>query len=294
MNKGKTESGCGYVARRMLTAAMLLLVAACVQIPDLAQRRSTADTLAAEHGWQATSLPSDSFRLRAYLPPAPVAANMLTVYLEGDGLAWLSPDTPSADPTPTNPLALQLALRDRQPAAYLARPCQYGSAEESPCRQVFWTRLRFAPEVVQASNQALDQLKQRFRAQRLLLVGYSGGGTLAALLAARRQDVAGLITIASSLDHLVWAQDKRLSPLTGSLNPADDWRRLQWVPQRHYVGTLDKQVGRMPVAAYVARFPVERRPELVEMPDFDHHCCWLQHWPALKLDALARWHLSVD
>ncbi|MFC3533541.1 alpha/beta hydrolase [Vogesella facilis] len=277
--------------RALLASAWLGLLAGCVQVPDLAQRSHTADALATARGWQATSLHSDSFRLRAYLPAAPAAAEVLTVYLEGDGLAWLGASTPSDDPTPINPLALQLALQDRQPAAYLARPCQYESTDQAPCRQAYWTRLRFAPEVVQASSQALDQLKQRFRAQRLLLVGYSGGGTLAALLAARRQDVAGLITVAASLDHRAWAQDKQLSALSGSLNPGDDWQVLQWLPQRHYVGGQDSQVGRVPADAYAARFPPARRPQVVALPGFDHHCCWLQQWPALKQEALAHWQL---
>lgn len=279
-------------SRRLAGGGLLLgLLAGCVHIPDAAERNGQALQLAAARGWQPLSLHTGSFSLRAYLPASVPATGTLTVYLEGDGLAWLSADTPSLDPTPLTPLSLLLALQDPEPAAYLARPCQYEGVGSELCAQKYWTSHRFAPEAVQASNQALDQLKQRFQAQRLVLVGYSGGGTLASLLAARRQDVAGLITLAANLDHQAWTAAKHLSPLTGSLNPADSWQRLQHVPQRHYVGVADRQVGSGPVLSYAARFPATKRPAVVLVPGFDHYCCWQQRWPALKQEALFSWHM---
>ena len=55
-------------------------------------------------------------------------------------------------------------------------------------------------KVVRVSKQAIDTLKQQFQSEEIVLVGYSGGGAIAALVAARRADVADLISVAGNLD----------------------------------------------------------------------------------------------
>ncbi|SCK28416.1 alpha/beta hydrolase [Vogesella sp. LIG4] len=276
--------------KQLFTALCLSsLLAACVQLPTIEQRSQQADTLAASHGWVAQALPAGDFTLQAYLPPSPAAADTLTIYIEGDGLAWLSSDTPSFDPTPLRPLALQLALQDPQPAAYLARPCQYLLAANPQCRQQYWTSHRFAAEVIAAASLALDSLKQRFQARQLVLVGYSGGGAVAALLAAKRRDVSGLITVAANLDHRAWTEHNALTPLAGSLNAADDWQDLLPVRQLHFVGGQDAQVGMAALAPFLQRFPPAQQPPLSLQADYDHHCCWVEHWPALLQYARGHW-----
>lgn len=90
-------------------------------------------------------------------------------------MAWISSDMPSTDPTPTDPLALKLALAHPEgQAVYLARPCQFTGTDR--CARKYWTDTRFSVEVVRAMNLAIDQLKARFSAQEIELVGYSGGG----------------------------------------------------------------------------------------------------------------------
>lgn len=268
--------------RRIMWFLLLALLAGCAQLPEPSTRATQAAQMAAAAGWQPQRLVTDDFVLQAFLPARPPPADTLTVYIEGDGLAWVDSSTPSLDPTPLQPLALQLALRDGQAAAYLARPCQYTMDSDPHCRQAYWTSHRFAPEVIRAGNQALDALKQSFAARRLILVGYSGGGAVATLLAARRHDVLRLITIAAPLDHQAWTARDQLTPLAASLNPADDWAALQSLPQRHYAGGRDQVVGADIARAYAARFPLSRRPPVVVIDDFDHHCCWLARWPALK------------
>jgi dienelactone hydrolase len=212
---------------------------------------------------------------------------VLTVYIEGDGLAWINGSTPSLDPTPLNPLALRLALRDPSGAAvYLARPCQFVTgAQRRGCQRKYWTSHRFAPEVIEASSSAIEQLKQRFAAERLVLVGYSGGGAVAALIAAQRRDVMRLVTVAGNLDHRAWTADLHLSALDGSLNPADAWRRLQSVPQIHFVGGQDRVLGESVVESYRARFAPGPAPTVRVLPTFDHHCCWVERWPDLLGEA---------
>jgi hypothetical protein len=272
--------------RLLLTGLLtILLCGACAGI-DPTQRRAHAQTLAHEAGWNRLTLPAGTFTLTAYTPAVQPAMPMLTIYIEGDGYAWQTPHTPSADPTPTQPMALQLALRHADSAAaYLARPCQYlDGISENVCSERYWTTARYAPEVIAATSLAIDQLKQRAGARRLTLIGYSGGGAVAALVAAGRDDVARLITLAANLDTTAWAREKHLQALAGSLNPADFWPRLQAIPQQHFAGANDRVVPPTVQRSYAARFPSGQRPAVIVVPNFDHQCCWLAQWPQLLLN----------
>lgn len=195
----------------------LILLSSCAAIPSVSDRRAAAEMLATRQGWQSILIPAGPFGLAAFLPVFPKLSHHLTLYFEGDGFAWVSGTEASADPTPNNPIALRLALAQPEGnAAYLARPCQYVDAETSACSRRYWTDQRFAPEVIEATDNAVDILKQKFAATRLTFVGYSGGAAVAALVAARRNDVGRLITVAGNLDHRAWTAYHHLSPLTGT------------------------------------------------------------------------------
>ncbi|GAB1233908.1 alpha/beta hydrolase [Ferrigenium sp. UT5] len=221
--------------------------------------------------------------LSAYVPQNAVPTDTLTVYIEGDGLAWLSRSQASDDPTPLNPIGLQLALRQPQGvAAYLARPCQYVESNDTKnCSATYWTGGRFAPSVIESSSQAVSFLKQRVGANKLVLVGYSGGGAVAALVAARRNDVIELVTVAGNLDHREWTRNHQVPALQGSLNPADEWQSLAEISQRHFVGEHDEVVSRSVADAYSARFPAAQKPSVITVPKFDHVCCWVAQWNTL-------------
>lgn len=272
--------------RNILFLFILAMLAGCADISPQSRWQHAAQ-LATGAGWRKLRLPTTHFVLAAYVPlsVSPLAAQtgVLTVYIEGDGFAWITASQASADPTPRNPVALELALRHPQgAAAYLARPCQYVEAADARnCQPAFWTDRRFSREVVEASDQAVSLLKQRVGAQRLILVGYSGGGAVAALVAARRSDVVQLVTVAGNLDHRAWTEEHHVPPLTGSLNPADEWRALLNVPQRHFVGARDGIVSRAVVEGYAARFPPAQRPQVISIPGFDHVCCWAEQWGEL-------------
>lgn len=250
--------------------------------PEL--RRDNAEHMAAASGWQRVRLPAGRFVLAGYLPKNIPADNAtLTVYIEGDGLAWINASLVSLDPTPITPVGLAMALRHpKGAAAYLARPCQYvEGADTQGCSTQYWTTLRFAPEVVESTSQAIDLLKQQFQAKQLVLVGYSGGGAVAALVAARRHDVALLVTVAGNLDHRVWTGLHHATPLTGSLNPADAWPQLQGIPQLHFVGGKDRIVPPEVGKSFATHFPADRHPEIRMIPNFDHTCCWAEQWAEL-------------
>lgn len=268
---------------RALTLFACVFLTGCTLAPSLIDRIDQAEKLAADAGWEREDIPTPYFTLRAYNSKFKNRSKTLTIYIEGDGLAWVGSSTPSQDPTPVNPLALKLAVRDEGAVAYLARPCQFVGIEHQPnCTFKYWTSHRFNPEVIDSVNQAVDQLKQSFTATQLILVGYSGGGAVAALVAAKRNDIARLITIAGNLDHRAWTIEHHVSPLSGSLNPADFGQALQLISQTHFVGGKDKTVGESVARSFATHFSVEFSSSVVVIPEFDHHCCWESQWPALK------------
>jgi pimeloyl-ACP methyl ester carboxylesterase len=267
---------------------LVFLQFGCTSVPTFEQRVHTADRLAAAHGWRSFQVPANEFQLVAYASPALASADHLTIYIEGDGLAWQRRDKVSDDPTPVEPVALGMALNQGQgPAVYLARPCQYSQSDNAACRPSTWTRGRFSVQVVEAMNQAVERLKARYRARTLTLVGYSGGGAIALLIAARRDDVAKVVTVAGTLDHRAWTDLHHFTPLHDSLNPVDAWQQLERIPQLHLVGGVDANMP-LPIAqSYIRRFPAGRVPLLKVVPGFDHSCCWVRDWPSIyAADAL--------
>ena len=267
--------------RLLLCISLIALLQGCAGV-SISERQQYAATLIEQAGWQSEVLETPEFALFSAhpqkTPETKAAAESLTIFIEGDGLAWVSRNSPSLNPTPISPLALELALnmKDSGPIAYLARPCQY--VEDARCEKRYWTSARFAPEVICATDAAIDHLKANAQAQQITLVGYSGGGAVAALVAAGRDDITKLITIAGNLDTDYWAQLKHITPLYDSLNPADTWQALALIPQVHYVGAKDKIVPPAVAEAFKARFPASQ-PEVRVIQGYDHHCCWRELGP---------------
>lgn len=257
-------------------ALLAVLLVGCARDAVPTDSEAATQAWAAARGWSLEALPAADFRLLALLRQRASSA-YLTVYIEGDGAAWATPRHPPQNPTPRRSLVLALAERDQAMAvAYLGRPCQYLSAAAlAACSRLYWTQRRFAPEVVVAMDQALSQLKQRVGARHLRLVGYSGGGVLATLLAQRRTDVAQLVTLAAPLALREWERLLQLSPLQGSLDPLDG--PTPQAPALHLSGEEDAVVPTAVTAHFVAR----HGGRLQRLPGFDHQCCWVQHWPAL-------------
>lgn len=213
-------------------------------------------------------------------------AGPLFVYIEGDGLAYLDTRTPSTDPTPVDPLALRLAAADPGPAVlYLGRPCQFAPGRGDPrCSVRAWTTSRFGSNVVASIDDAIGRARARAPGRPLVLVGYSGGGVIAALVAARRKDVSLLVTVAAPLDVADWTRRMGVSPLDGSEAPLDHVERLSEVRQVAFAGQRDKTVPVDSIASAIGKFGTSAK--LIVMPDFDHRCCWVRDWSRLREVAL--------
>lgn len=284
--QGSTRRWCA-----ILLASVVL--AGCSSV-DLLPGRSQAGWYARHAGWKYDAVDTGTFFLATALSPGSAGSRPLAVYLEGDGRAFVGDHTASRDPTPLTPMALRLALTHEGPAGWVARPCQYtGPDTGRGCQFAYWTSHRYAPEVVQSMGRAIDDLKRRSGARTLILVGYSGGGALAALLAARRPDVVGFVTVGGNLDLGYWVEHDGLAPLGGSLDPADDAVQLSTMPQVHFSGMRDDVVAGAVARSFMARLGAGAPARLVELADFDHRCCWVEAWPQLvrrgELDVIPGW-----
>ena len=261
----------------------LLLLSACVSLPSSQQRNKTVKQLTQAHDWQYKLIHTAYFDLVSFKPNHHAQEKQLTVYIEGDGLAWLTKNIISTDPTPLNPTGLKLALKHPQGnAVYLARPCQYvGGLDGRNCTKHSWTDSRFSEHVIASTNEALNTLKAEFSAKNLQLIGYSGGGAVAALLAARRDDVNKLITVAGNIDHQAWTTHHRIGSLSNSLNPADYWDQLIHIPQIHFVGEKDKIMPPFLAQQLFANLSDESQLRVVVVPNQRHSCCWDEIWTEL-------------
>lgn len=275
--------------RLWIVWALLGLLPGCGGLPAEIGEARTA-------GWRMEFVQADALRLLTLASGDRAAGDMLTIYIEGDGRAWLSRTRPSDDPTPRQATALGLALRQEGGArAYLGRPCQFGALDPAgrsahgACTPQLWTMERFDEPAIAALDSAVSTLKRRAGASRLRLVGYSGGGTVAALIAARRKDVAALVTVAAVLDVDAWTDWHGITPLSDSLNPSDVAHRLGSIRQWHLFGGADKVSPQQVSSAFLERLPANTPAESRVYPDADHRCCWYEIWRAFQREYPESW-----
>lgn len=229
---------------------------------------------AALQGRQPLVIDTGTFLIQTVIPGS-TGSDSLRVYLEGDGKAWATRTQPSTDPTPTVPLVSKLAANDPTPSAYIARPCQY--VMNNHCSYNIWTDRRFSIETIESISTALDKIKEKMKVRHVELVGYSGGGAIALLLAARRSDVTSVQTLAGNLTPAGWVRLHQLSPLSEALEPIDYRDRLRHIPQRHLVGTLDPIIPASLAQAYTSSMPDAKCLELREVKA-THEQGWEAAW----------------
>ena len=116
----------------VLILLVALQLAGCAAGELFLDRHGLADRIGATAGFVKTLVTAEPFLLTAYHRIAE-PGEALTVYIEGDGQAWLSRSRLATDPTPTDPVALRLAALDPSPnVVYLARPCHYTDPRSDP------------------------------------------------------------------------------------------------------------------------------------------------------------------
>lgn len=261
---------------------MVLSLGAC-KTTTLSGRTDIAEKIALEAGFKKHALNADPFVLTGY-KKIQEPGNTIHVYIEGDGLAWLSRTQPSLNPTPTDPFALKLARQDRYPnVIYLARPCQYsGRLDGQPCQSKYWRSARYAPEVIQSYNIALDKIKAEHRNTDFHLIGYSGGATITALLTSQRDDISSFRSVAGNLDHREHSRHHNVSVLSNSLNPPNYSASLSNIPQYHFIGGDDDIVPPSIYKSYASAFDDQSCLNYKILDGKSHvSASWHYDWPRL-------------
>lgn len=196
----------------------------------------------------------------------------LKVYIEGDGLSWITRNIISENPTPINASAIKLMNQDNDKCkVYLARPCQF--IRSNQCDKKYWTSHRFSSEVLKSYEEALYYLKNKYENKSFTLIGYSGGGAIATLLASKTNDIKMFITIAGNLDTDKWTSLHKITKLDDSLNPSFYVDKLENIEQYHLIGKDDEIIPKEVFLSYLSKFSKKDKINY-RFFNTDHNCCW--------------------
>lgn len=264
-----------FVGSAIRVAAPPVLLAAALTLPGCGTPASQFDQHAAGLGLDRHVVRELEFDHAIY-EKSGTRSGRLHVYLDGDGTPWIA-GRPADDPTPRDPLVLRLMALDPSPAIYIGRPCYNGLRRSNGCEAAVWTSARYSERVVASMAAALRRERAERAETDVILFGYSGGGTLAVLLAEKVPDTSAVVTVAANLDVDAWAADTAQRLLRGSLNPAARARLAATIRQRHYVGGRDRVVRPEITASAVSGTHVET----IRVADYDHVCCWERAWPSV-------------
>lgn len=217
--------------------------------------------------------------------------DVATVYLEGDSINMIDTNAnliatnlDLINPTPNMPLGLYLASRDKSKnLAYLSRPCQYlKMAEEKGCDTPYWQEKRFNPEVLTAYNKALNDIAARYDITGFHLIGYDGGANVAAILAAQRDDILSLRTVAGNLSPAYAEKRTNHNPLDSQAMMATDYGiALARIPQHHFIGGADDVITPAIYHSYRQALGPSECITYSVVQDADHLLGWVEKWPDL-------------
>lgn len=203
--------------------------------------------------------------------------DVLHIYFDGDGDIWRTATELNFDPTPQHSLALQLMQRDPAPALLIGRPC-YLQVHDAHCSAYWWTAARYSQPIIESMRAVAQHWSAQYR--EVTLIGYSGGGALAVLIAPQLPQVRTVITLAANLDTESWGPYHHYSDEVAgaSLNPIVQPALPPYIAQWHYAGSNDRNVLAQWIENFSARQP---NAHFVQLEQVDHYCCWVQQWPAL-------------
>lgn len=233
---------------------------------------------AENYGFEQKIVQGQEFKHVVYIKPSFSNDGILHIYLDGDGSAWIYNRWISNNPTPRNILMLDLMKQDMKTSAYLGRPCYHGLSQVSPCTNKMWTSHRYSSVVVNSLLTAINNIINEYKTRRIVLIGYSGGGTLAMLLAEHIPELQSVITIAANLDIDAWTDYHGYSSLTGSLNPFLRKPLRKELLQLHLAGAKDANIPVKQIRSFVNR---QFSAQLRVYDNYDHHCCWKEIWPSI-------------
>ena len=262
-----TVSACGLL-RCALWAGIAVSTMAC-STPAYKQIDQQAEKLGFERSTQGSS----KFTHVVYAPKRTATSDTVHVYIEGDGVAWQWRYFVNSDPTPKRSLMLNLMSQDNGDTIYIGRPCYFGTVIDEQCNPDHWTYGRFSEKVVNSMLEVISERTQDYK--NVVLIGHSGGGALALLIAERLARTVAVVTVAGNIDTDAWIKHHNYTPLYGSLNPVRRAPLKSSIRQLHLVGSDDKVIPPSLVTGWINQ---QTDAQLWEIPGNSHLCCWGKQW----------------
>ncbi len=268
--------------------ALGIFLSSCVINPNA--RVKKADIFAEKNHFTKKTIKAGKFWVTTYQkildPKAPYV-----FYIEGDGVVSERVSggyrIPSCNPTPISQLPLKLAIKDNRHkipnVIYMAQPCQYTPFElNMECNIDYWTKKRMAPEVVYSLNSVIKEVSHSNPVQ---LIGYSGGGGLAVLIAARNHNVKSIVTISGNLSRKRFCEYHKV-PLDAeySLDPIDFADQVRKIPQLHLSGGKDKIVPPFIADEFITKSASGRVKQDIIVDATHDNNEWIKAWPSVLQD----------
>jgi len=279
--------------RRLVFTLVIVNFAACHNPPPLDLNTNqdlvsgVVKTSYFEHFWMSAGMAGKI----ASGPFGKPLDDALVLVVEGDGKPWRSRFQIASDPTPEKPLMLNWLSVTRHPAVYLGRPCYFGRkqlATPTPslkisgvvlnqgCDIYWYTFGRYSSTVVDSMVAAANNIAE---GSCLILLGHSGGGTLAMLMARQLPRVMAVVTLAGNINVTAWQEYHKFTPLVGSLDPAKAMPLPEQISQIHIAAKGDQQI----LADWVEQESLRQQADF-QVWSIGDHSEWRDSW--VKLDAL--------
>ncbi len=233
--------------KKIATLLMVFILAGCSGIPR------TPD------GFQARDVQTEHFSILTWESNELKTGKTIRFYIEGNG-----------NPTPNEPMALKLAVKDPYiNVIALSRPCQY--SQNSLCKnEDIWSRQQYNPEVMRELEEVVVYYIQKYKAPDVEFVAYDGGAPVAFHLAQQLGRVNKIVTIAGILDTTAYANQNNLPPFVNARNPIDSAKKISQIPQIHFVGGKDRQTTHAMAERFVSKLQNPKLALVKIAPDMGH------------------------
>ncbi len=263
-------TGCSAIQKRL----------APIESPQ--QRYQNVDFLLKNNGFKSVILSGRSFDVAAWVHITS-QQDPISVFIEGDGLAYYSRHRISNDPTPTNAIAARIAVQDSASnKIYLSRPCQYiinHGINQRNCHQRMWSQDRFSRDVITLYQDLLDQIKKQYKNESgFRLMGFSGGGAVAASVSLYRDDVIDVRAVAAPLDIHGLMRYHRADPIVNAVSPYSHAARLAEVKLTLFLGSSDRIVNKRSLKQFLDNFMNKSNFKLIEVEGLEHEGNWHHAW----------------
>lgn len=232
---------------------------------------NSAPILPQNAAWQRSEITVDGAPI-VILKQQGVVGQGVHLYIEGDGSAFTPRGQPSHNPTPRNPVALQLMQADTTSATlyYIGRPCQWVTLPHPRCTPARWTTQRFTPALRDAYIKVAQDLAGDTPTE---VIGYSGGAWFAAQIAPHLANPIGIRAVAGNLNPNLINQHHRVPRMevAAEASPSN-------IPILYYAGGADKVIPPKLVPDMLKPYPCAK---VLEIPNTTHTTGWVDNWPTM-------------